>query len=175
MRRGSILASAAVVALVGMAVIFFNAGPGANAQATKREPPLETKGDASERPWKRYAGWPARDESKYNTLGNLATPPAPKQPRKITKPITGDAQKGAELAADRNRGGSCLACHVMGPAGGANLPASTRVALVTVAPGSLTVASRSQASGCCATAVNRMKPDASRNAAAKVFMSPPIV
>ena len=24
--------------------------------------------------------------------------------------------------ADRNRGGSCLACHVMGPAGGANLP-----------------------------------------------------
>ena len=26
------------------------------------------------------------------------------------------------MVADRNRGGSCLACHVMGPAGGANLP-----------------------------------------------------
>ena len=25
-------------------------------------------------------------------------------------------KKGAELVADRNRGGSCLACHVMGPA-----------------------------------------------------------
>jgi L-cysteine S-thiosulfotransferase len=122
MRRGTILAGAAVAALVGTAVIFLAAGPGANAQATKREAPLETKGDASERPWKRYSGWPTRDESKYSTLGNLATPPAPKQARKITKPITGDAQKGAELVADRNRGGSCLACHVMGPAGGANLP-----------------------------------------------------
>ena len=29
---------------------------------------------------------------------------------------------GAKLVADRNRGGSCLACHVMGPAGGADLP-----------------------------------------------------
>ncbi|HXX06639.1 MAG TPA: sulfur oxidation c-type cytochrome SoxA [Pseudolabrys sp.] len=122
MRRGTIPAGAAAAALIGTAVIFLAAGPGANAQSTKREPPLEIKGDASERPWKRFAGWPARDESKYNTLGNLASPPAPKQPRKITKPITGDAQKGAELVADRNRGGSCLACHVMGPAGGANLP-----------------------------------------------------
>ena len=73
-------------------------------------------------PWKRYAGWPTRDEAKYNTLGNLATPPAPKQPRKITGPITGDAANGAKLVADRNRGGSCLACHVMGPAGNADLP-----------------------------------------------------
>ena len=58
-------------------------GPIASAQ-TKKEVPLDTKGDASARPWKRYAGWPTRDKSKYNTLGNLATPPAPKQPRKIT-------------------------------------------------------------------------------------------
>src|SRR5262249_26469599 len=82
----------------------------------------DTKEDASARPWKRYAGWPARDYSKFNTLDNLASPPAPKEPRKISGPITGDAKKGAEMVADRNRGGSCLACHVMGPAGGANFP-----------------------------------------------------
>ena len=93
----------------------------ANAQA-KKEAPLETKEDAAVRPWKRYAGWPTRDYSKYNTLGNVASPPAPKEPRKISGPITGDPKKGAEMVADRNRGGSCLACHVMGSAGGANLP-----------------------------------------------------
>ncbi len=41
---------------------------------------------------------------------------------RLAGPITGDAANGAKLVADRNRGGSCLACHVMGPAGGANLP-----------------------------------------------------
>ena len=68
------------------------------------------------RPWKRYAGWPARDGSKFNTLGQVSSPPAASAPRKLAGPITGDAAKGAELVADRNRGGSCLACHVMGPA-----------------------------------------------------------
>jgi len=35
---------------------------------------------------------------------------------KLSGPITGNAENGAALVADRNRGGSCLACHVMGPA-----------------------------------------------------------
>jgi sulfur-oxidizing protein SoxA len=122
MTRGAILTGGAVGALVVAAALFVGAGPGANAQATKKEAPLEIKDDASMRPWKRYAGWPTRDESKYSTLGNVATPPAPKQARKITGPITGDAANGAKLVADRNRGGSCLACHVMGPAGNADLP-----------------------------------------------------
>jgi sulfur-oxidizing protein SoxA len=93
----------------------------AHAQA-KGVAPLETKGDAAARPWKRYDKWPTRDESKFNTLAHLASPPAPKEPRKLSGPITGDAANGAKLVADRKRGGSCLACHVMGPAGGANLP-----------------------------------------------------
>lgn len=97
------------------------AAPAAQAQV-KKEAPLEVNGDASVRPWKRYNGWPARDMSKYNTLGNLASPPAPKEPRKLSGPITGNAENGAKLVADRNRGGSCLACHVMGPAGNADLP-----------------------------------------------------
>jgi sulfur-oxidizing protein SoxA len=121
MSRGGILAGSAAAALIAAGLFVIAGEQGASAQA-KKEVPLETKEDASARPWKRYAGWPTRDYSKFNTLGNLASPPAPKQPRKISGPITGDAKKGAEMMADRNRGGSCLACHVMGPAGGANLP-----------------------------------------------------
>ncbi|MGA7406342.1 MAG: sulfur oxidation c-type cytochrome SoxA [Pseudolabrys sp.] len=121
MFRGGILAGSAAAALVAAGLFVIAGENGARAQA-KKESPLETKEDASARPWKRYTGWPTRDYSKYNTLGNLASPPAPKEPRKISGPITGDPKKGAEMVADRNRGGSCLACHVMGPAGGANLP-----------------------------------------------------
>ena len=119
MTRGGILASsAAAVALMVTGALGLVAD--ANAQA-KREAPLELKGDASVRPWKRYPGWPARDEAKFSTLGKLASPPAPKEPRKLAE-VTGDAAKGAKLVADRNRGGSCLACHVMGQAGNAELP-----------------------------------------------------
>src|SRR5512135_2874178 len=121
MMRGGILASSMAGVLFVAGAFISAGGSGASAQA-KKEAPLEVSGDASAQPWKRYAGWPTRDESKYNTLGNLATLPAPKQPRKITGPIAGDAANGAKLVADRNRGGSCLACHVMGPAGNADLP-----------------------------------------------------
>ena len=122
MTRGGILAgSVAAVALIAAGAFVAATGSDANAQA-KRLPPLELKADASARPWTRYAGWPARDESKFNTLGNLASAPAPTAPRKLATPITGDAANGAKLVADRNRGGSCLACHVMGSAGGADLP-----------------------------------------------------
>ncbi|HZL61898.1 MAG TPA: sulfur oxidation c-type cytochrome SoxX, partial [Pseudolabrys sp.] len=117
MTRGGILASGAVALIMTGAF-----GLAADVQAqTKRQAPLELKDDASARPWKRYNGWPARDESKWNTLANLASPPAAKVARKITA-ITGDAANGAKLVADRNRGGSCLACHVMGQAGNADLP-----------------------------------------------------
>jgi sulfur-oxidizing protein SoxA len=119
--RGGILAGSAAAALIAAGLFVIAGEQGASAQA-KKDAPLDTKEDGSARPWKRYTGWPVRDYSKFNTLGNLASPPAPKEPRKISGPITGDAKKGAEMVADRNRGGSCLACHVMGPAGGANLP-----------------------------------------------------
>ncbi|MCW5691349.1 MAG: sulfur oxidation c-type cytochrome SoxA [Pseudolabrys sp.] len=96
--------------------------PDAAVAQAKKEAPLELKGDASARPWKRYSGWPSRDYSKYNTLGHLATAPAPKEARKIAGLPEGDAAKGAKLVADRTRGGSCLACHVMGQAGNADQP-----------------------------------------------------
>ncbi len=123
MIRGGILASGvAAVALIAAGAFIAASGSDANAQAKKKEAPLELKGDAALRPWKRYSGWPGRDESKFNTLGHLASPPAPGAPRILAGPVTGDAANGAKLVADRTRGGSCLACHVMGPAGGANLP-----------------------------------------------------
>jgi sulfur-oxidizing protein SoxA len=114
----------AIAGLLAGAVLAGSATEAA-AQATKTSPSkavLDTEGAAAARPWKRYPGWKTRDESKFNTLANLASPPPPKEPRKLSGPIVGDAANGAKLVADRKRGGSCLACHVMGPAGGANLP-----------------------------------------------------
>jgi sulfur-oxidizing protein SoxA len=121
MRTGILAAGAAAVAAVAVGVLVMAGASGANAQA-KRLAPLDTGPDASARPWKRYSNWPSRDYSKYNTLAHLATPPAPKEPRKLAGPIEGDSANGAKLVADRSRGGSCLACHVMGPAGNADLP-----------------------------------------------------
>ena len=117
--RNDILATGVAAIIAGAFVVA--GASGVYAQA-KKPAPLELKGDAAARPWKRYPGWPAADYSKYNTLGNLASAPAPKEPRKIVGPVTGDAANGAKLVADRTRGGSCLACHVMGPAGNADLP-----------------------------------------------------
>jgi len=119
--RAGMLAAATAALMAMVAGVMTLVPSGANAQAAK-EAPLVTDGDAAMRPWKRYGNWPSRDYSKFNTLATLASPPASKEPRKIAGAIEGDAKKGAELVADRNRGGSCLACHVMGPAGGANLP-----------------------------------------------------
>jgi len=111
-----------------LAAIFALVALGAGAQASGAAAqsggaaPLALDGDASARPWRRYHEWPQRDATKFNTLATLASPPAPTAPRKLAGPLAGDPAIGAKLAADRTRGGSCLACHVMGPAGGADLP-----------------------------------------------------
>src|SRR5262249_36552794 len=119
MQRGLFLGPAAI-ALVALATLALP-----RLAATAPDPgaaPLAT-GDASARPWKRYPGWPSRDSVKFNTLANPnVSPPAPKEPRKLTKPLAGDPAIGAKLVADRTRGGSCLACHVMGQAGNADMP-----------------------------------------------------
>src|SRR5262249_31783757 len=80
-------------------------------------------GDAAPQPWKRYSGWATPDTAQFNTLANThASPPAPTEPRKLEGSVAGDADTGRKLVADRTRGGSCLACHVMGQAGNADLP-----------------------------------------------------
>jgi sulfur-oxidizing protein SoxA len=99
--RAAFLAGA-VVALVG-------------ASALAAEAPLALDGEASARPWKRYGDWPKQDFGAWNTLRSDASPPPPKQePRKLAGPIEGDPAKGMKFAFDRARGGSCVACHVMG-------------------------------------------------------------
>lgn len=122
-RFAAALAIALSVTVAG-ALVPFATGLAVAQQAKQGEKlaPLDLKGDASVRPWKRYSGWPDRDESKFNTLAKLSSPPAPTSQRPIPAGVTGNAGNGAKLVADRTRGGSCLACHVMGPAGGANLP-----------------------------------------------------
>jgi L-cysteine S-thiosulfotransferase len=122
MKRGAALAiSVCALTTLAIAVASFTGMPASG--QTKAAAPLDTSGDASARPWKRYRDWPQRDESKFNTLANAhASPPAPSAPRKLVGPLNGDPANGAKLVADRTRGGSCLACHVMGQAGGADLP-----------------------------------------------------
>src|SRR5262245_60672196 len=98
---------------------------GERGSAQTKLPPIAIDGDAAPRPWRRYAdpSWPTTDFSKFNTLADASrSSPAPRQPRQPPTAVTGDAANGQELVADRTRGGSCLACHVMGPAGGADLP-----------------------------------------------------
>lgn len=75
--------------------------------------PMELERPASARPWLRYSDWPAADWKDYNTLADTASPDyAP--PPKLQGPTTGDPKNGEKLAYDRGRGGSCVACHVMG-------------------------------------------------------------
>ncbi len=75
--------------------------------------PIEMTQSASAQPWARYSGWPATDWKDYSTLGNMASP-AYAPPPKFDGPITGDPKNGEKLSFDRSRGGSCVACHVMG-------------------------------------------------------------
>lgn len=75
--------------------------------------PLELEQSAAALPWTRYSGWPGTDWKDYNTLGSLQSP-AYAPPPKLEGPITGDPKNGEKLAFDRARGGSCVACHIMG-------------------------------------------------------------
>lgn len=75
--------------------------------------PMEGKDSAAKTPWQRDESWPEDNWGQYNTLISnvspaIGTPPA------VSVPIEGDAAKGMQLAFDRTRGGSCVACHVMG-------------------------------------------------------------
>jgi L-cysteine S-thiosulfotransferase len=111
--------------------------------------PMELAQPASERPWTRYRGWPATDWKDYNTLAKIASPPyAP--PPKLDGPITGDPKNGEKLAFDRSRGGSCVACHVMGKTTPA-LPGNVGPTCPPSAPGD------GPTSGCSTTCTTRAR------------------
>ncbi|MDO8958289.1 MAG: sulfur oxidation c-type cytochrome SoxA [Rhodocyclaceae bacterium] len=79
----------------------------------KKTTQLELKNSAYATPWERYKGWPETLWSEFSTLTKMVPSPIGK-PIKIEGAIEGDPKKGEKLAFDRARGGSCLACHVMG-------------------------------------------------------------
>lgn len=87
----------------------------AEAKSHKAKPaPLDLTQPVSATPWARYSDWTQVDWKEYNTLANMASP-AYAPPPKLDGPIVGDVKNGEKLAYDRGRGGSCVACHIMGP------------------------------------------------------------
>jgi sulfur-oxidizing protein SoxA len=87
--------------------------------ARSKAVPLEFKQPAAQLPWQRQkvdsqgSSWPQADWAAYTTLTTELTPLA-NGALHLTTPLEGDAAKGRQLAFDRSRGGSCVACHVMG-------------------------------------------------------------
>ena len=122
MQRGLFLAPVAVAVVVFATVVLPRVASTAADQGSSQDP--LALGDASVRPWKRYAAWPTRDSREIQFAGqSQCYRRRPRsEPRKLDRPLTGDPAIGAKLVADRTRGGSCLACHVMGQAGNADMP-----------------------------------------------------
>lgn len=107
MRIGKSLAFSLALSVPALLIGETAAGKG------KAAAPLEMEMPAYSGPWTRYADWPKTDWKDFNTLASL-TSPLYSPPPQLDGPITGDSEKGAKLAFDRSRGGSCVACHVMG-------------------------------------------------------------
>jgi len=130
-RRTKIIAlvSGGIFGLVGGTVVV---EAGRMVGAAQRTTPMATEGPASARPWKRYAGWPEGDNSKFSDASALRSPPKPKAVRKVAGPIQGDAAKGAELTLTGRGAANCLACHVVGDRG-TNLPGNVGPDLSEVA------------------------------------------
>ena len=86
---------------------------------TKQAAPLELARSAAPVLWQRQkvdsqgSSWPQTDWAAFSTLAAVSTPPA-NGAISMSVPVEGDAAKGRQLAFDRTRGGSCVACHVMG-------------------------------------------------------------
>lgn len=103
------------LALMGLAALVAVPVTGHAGKAAKKQPAqLELTQPAHVAPWTRYSDWTKTDWKEFNTLPNQASP-AYAPPPKLDGPIVGDPVKGEKLAYDRGRGGSCLACHVLGP------------------------------------------------------------
>ena len=108
-------------------------GPAWSAAATagsSEEAPLDVDGPAAPVPWERYGDWPSGDWSNFNTVANQKASPPASGLIAVTEPISGDPAKGRELALDRKRGGSCVACHVLPDA---ELPGNVGPDLSTIA------------------------------------------
>ncbi len=107
--------SSGVGAAVLLMALWFVPMSGYAAHAGHKMPtPLDLSPSAVAAPWVRYGDWTRVDYKDFNSLSETASP-AYLPPPVLTGPIVGDASKGEKLAYDRGRGGSCLACHALGP------------------------------------------------------------
>lgn len=107
-------ARAARFALLGVAMIVsFSPDGAAGPKQVSPPAPLELEQPASAAPWTRYSAWTTADWKNFNTLAQT-TSPAYAPPPKLDGAIAGDPKNGEKLAYDRTRGGSCVACHIMG-------------------------------------------------------------
>jgi sulfur-oxidizing protein SoxA len=98
--------------LLALAIVML-AAPALPAPA-RAQAPLALEGSAAPTPWQRYRDWNKTRWDNYNTLAKPNVTP-PHGAEIVLKDVTGDPETGRKLAFDRNRGGGCLACHVMGP------------------------------------------------------------
>lgn len=91
----------------------------AKSASAKNPAPIEIVRSAVQQPWRRQkvdsqgSSWPQADWADYTTLTTTLTPPS-NGSLHFVAPIEGDPAKGMQLAFDRTRGGSCVACHVLG-------------------------------------------------------------
>ncbi len=98
------------------------------ASEMSRDVPLEMEQPSYKAPWERYSTWEQKDWSEFSTLRKIVSPQV-SFIQKLDKSTTSDSNiilnddesdvivgnpaKGKALVADRKRGGSCYACHIL--------------------------------------------------------------
>ena len=98
--------------IMGFSLIFICPNPLTAAELSQAVP-LETEKSAYAEPWQRYTQWKQTDWKDFNTLSNAKASPPVAKTQTVETPVQGNPDQGKELVADRKRGGSCLACHVL--------------------------------------------------------------
>jgi L-cysteine S-thiosulfotransferase len=100
-----------IITISGLAISLFLPTPLLAAEMSQAVP-LELEKPSYVTPWKRYKRW---NQSDWKDFSNLAVT---QKMRKtsfefIEGTVNGNPENGKKLVADRKRGGSCFACHIL--------------------------------------------------------------
>lgn len=98
--------------ITGLAILMAFLQRPATAEEMSSAVPLELEKPSYATPWNRYKRWKKTDWKNYNNLRHEVPSPISK-PQNVETPIKGNPENGKKLVADRKRGGSCLACHIL--------------------------------------------------------------